>query len=103
MALLELLLESLEVFGALLPVFELLLEGLAFELVHDSFGSLPLHANAIKGLRLHARSPPNTDVSAYADMVLRVSTWAIIAARQGSDKGKTPHHDRGISRALAIG
>ena len=53
----ELPLEPLEVFRALLPVFELLLEGLAFELLHYSFGSLAFHANAIEGLSVHARSP----------------------------------------------
>jgi hypothetical protein len=31
----------------------LLLEGFAFQLLHDLLGSLPLHANTIKGLRLH--------------------------------------------------
>jgi len=53
---LELLLESLEIFGALLPVFELLMEDLAFQLLHDSFGSPPFHANAIRGFPLHALS-----------------------------------------------
>jgi hypothetical protein len=50
---LELLLEFLEVFGTLLSVFELLLEGFALELLQNSFLALALHANAIKGLRLH--------------------------------------------------
>ena len=47
----EFLPEFFEVFGALLPVFELLQEGFALQLLPHSFGALALHANTVKGLR----------------------------------------------------
>lgn len=58
----QLLLESFQVLGAFLPVFELLLERFAFQLLHDPFGPLSLHANAIKRLRLHAQSLPTGSI-----------------------------------------
>jgi len=61
----EFLLEFLEVFGTFLPVFELLLERFALQLLHNLFSPLPLHANAIKGLRLHVRSPPMVSIWRY--------------------------------------
>jgi hypothetical protein len=49
-------LESPEIFGALLPVFELLLEGLAFQLLQRSFRPLPFfHAVAFRSLPEHPR------------------------------------------------
>jgi hypothetical protein len=87
--LLESPLKLSEVLRTLLPVFELLLEGLAFQLLHHPLRSLAFHANVIKGLWLHA-GPPNTEVSACIDMVLRVPILPIITVRRHSDKRRSP-------------
>ena len=49
------LLVFLEFPGFLLPVIELLLNGLARPLSHDPFGTLVLHSDTGKGRRLRAQ------------------------------------------------
>ena len=53
----QLLLAFLEFFGALLPVLQRLLEGLAFELLPNALGALPLHLNAVKRLHIPVPAP----------------------------------------------
>jgi hypothetical protein len=75
---LETLLEFLEVFSSFLSVFELLLKGFALQLLRDPLGSLPLHANTVKGLvRLHDHIPRGR-------LVRRRTSWGAFTALQAS-------------------
>lgn len=78
----QLLLTRSEVFGALLPLFELLLEESALQFLHDLLAPSMLHADTVKGL-LHIRRPNTGTEEEFLFSGLALSLAGLFRSAQG--------------------